>query len=101
MSISITYGPWGETLEELVDASRRAEAAGADVIWVPELHRSATVGAAALAAGTSTVGVGTAIALAFTRSPMVTALEALDVDEMSGGRFILGIGSGVQRLNED
>ncbi|MEI7549725.1 MAG: LLM class flavin-dependent oxidoreductase [Actinomycetes bacterium] len=101
MSISITYGPWGETLEELVDAGRRAEAAGADVIWVPELHRSATVGAAALAAGTSTVGVGTAIALAFTRSPMVTALEALDVDEMSGGRFILGIGSGVQRLNED
>lgn len=101
MSISITYGPWGETLEELVDAGRRAEAAGADVIWVPELHRSATVGAAALAAGTSTVGIGTAIALAFTRSPMVTALEALDVDEMSGGRFILGIGSGVQRLNED
>lgn len=101
MTISITYGPWGETLEELVDAGRRAEAAGADVIWVPELHRSATVGAAALAAGTSTVGVGTAIALAFTRSPMVTALEALDVDEMSGGRFILGIGSGVQRLNED
>jgi len=101
MSISITYGPWGETLDELVDAGRRAEAAGADVIWVPELHRSATVGAAALAAGTSTVGVGTAIALAFTRSPMVTALEALDVDEMSGGRFILGIGSGVQRLNED
>ena len=54
-----------------------------------------------MAAGTSTVGVGTAIALAFTRSPMVTALEAMDLDELSGGRFRLGLGSGVQRVNED
>ena len=34
--------------------------------------------------------VGTSIALAFTRSPMITALEALDLDELSGGRFVLG-----------
>jgi probable F420-dependent oxidoreductase len=97
----LTYGPWGETLAELVDAARRAEEAGAEVVWVPELHRSATVAAAALAQGTTRAGVGTAIALAFTRSPMVTALEALDLDELSGGRFVLGLGSGVQRLNED
>jgi alkanesulfonate monooxygenase SsuD/methylene tetrahydromethanopterin reductase-like flavin-dependent oxidoreductase (luciferase family) len=32
---------------------------------------------------------------------MITALEALDVDEMSRGRFVLGLGSGVRRLNED
>jgi alkanesulfonate monooxygenase SsuD/methylene tetrahydromethanopterin reductase-like flavin-dependent oxidoreductase (luciferase family) len=49
--------------------SRQAEAAGAEVVWAPEMHRSATVTAAAIAAGTSTIGVGTAIALAFTRSP--------------------------------
>lgn len=97
----ITYAPWGETLSELVAASGRAEAAGAEVLWVPELHRSATVSAAAVAAGTERAGIGTAIALAFTRSPMVTALEALDLDEMSGGRFRLGLGTGVQRLNED
>ncbi|MFX0592565.1 LLM class flavin-dependent oxidoreductase [Melissospora conviva] len=97
----ITYAPWGETLAELAEVSRRAEAAGAETVWVPELHRSATVTAAALAQATSTVRVGTAIALAFTRSPMVTALEALDIDEISGGRFVLGLGSGVQRLNEN
>ncbi len=97
----ISYGPWGETLGELADAARAAEAAGADVVWVPELHRSATVSAAAVAGGTSTAKVGTAIALAFTRSPMVTALEALDLDELSDGRFVLGLGTGVQRLNED
>ncbi|MGH1564941.1 LLM class flavin-dependent oxidoreductase [Mumia sp. DW29H23] len=99
--VRLTYAPWGETLGELADAARRAEAAGAEVLWVPELHRSATVSAAALIAATSTARVGTAITLAFTRSPMVTALEALDLDELSGGRFVLGLGTGVQRLNEE
>lgn len=97
----ITYAPWGETLAELGDVARRAERAGAEVLWVPELHRSATVSAAALIQATSSARIGTAIALAFTRSPMVTALEALDLDELSGGRFVLGLGTGVQRLNED
>lgn len=100
MSIRVTYGPWGETLEEMAEAGRRAELAGAEVLWVPELHRSATVAAAALAARTAAAGIGTAITLAFTRSPMITALEALDLDELSGGRFVLGLGTGVQRLNE-
>jgi probable F420-dependent oxidoreductase len=101
MSLRITYGPWGETLGELADAARAAEAAGADAVWVPELHRSAPVSAAAVAQATSTARVGTAIALAFPRSPMVTALEALDLDEISSGRFVLGLGSGVQKLNVD
>jgi alkanesulfonate monooxygenase SsuD/methylene tetrahydromethanopterin reductase-like flavin-dependent oxidoreductase (luciferase family) len=97
----ITYGPWGETLAELVAAARAAEEAGAQALWLPELHRSATVSAAAVIAGTEQAQVGTAIALAFTRSPMTTALEALDLAEMSGGRFVLGLGTGVKRLNED
>ena len=97
----ITFGPWGETLAEVAEAARAAEEAGAEAVWVPELHRSATVSAAAVAGATSRVQVGTAIALAFTRSPMVTALEALDLDELSGGRFVLGLGTGVRRLNED
>lgn len=97
----VTFQPWGETLAELVDAGRRAELAGADVLWTSEMHRSATITAAAVAAGTERARVGTSIALAFTRSPMITALEALDLDEMSGGRFVLGLGSGVKRLNED
>jgi len=97
----ITFAPWGESLDELMDVARRAERAGAETLWVPELHRSATVAAAAIAMATQRALVGTAIALAFTRSPMITALEALDIDELSGGRFLLGLGSGVQRLNED
>jgi probable F420-dependent oxidoreductase len=101
VNLRLTYQPWGETLAELADAGRRAEEAGAETLWVSELHRSATGTAAALAAATTTARVGTSIVLAFTRSPMITALEALDLDELSGGRFVLGLGSGVKRLNED
>lgn len=99
--MQIAYQPWGQTLAELVDAGARAERAGAQVLWAPELHRSATITVAALAAATSTAQVGTGIALAFTRSTMITALESLDLDELSAGRFILGLGTGVQRLIED
>ncbi|WP_190814515.1 LLM class flavin-dependent oxidoreductase [Saccharopolyspora pogona] len=101
MTLRITYGPWGETLAELEEATLAAERVGATVAWFPELHRSATVTAAAAAAATSEIGIGTAIALAFVRSPLITALEALDIDDLSGGRFRLGLGSGVQRLNEN
>lgn len=97
----ITYGPWGETLGEFLDASRRAEQAGAEIIWVNELHRSAMVVSAGIASVTERALVGTSVALAFTRSPLMTALEALDIDELCHGRFVLGLGSGVQRLNED
>jgi probable F420-dependent oxidoreductase len=98
--VRITLAPWGATIAELASVATRAEAVGFDAIWVSELHRSSTVTLAAVAASTSTVSVGTAISLAFVRSPMTTALEALDLDEISGGRLLLGLGSGVQRLNE-
>ena len=96
----VSYAPWGESIQEQVDAARAAESGGFTDVWVSELHRSAPVPLAAIAGATTTVGVGTAIALGFVRSPMTTALEAMDLDEISGGRLILGLGSGVQRLNE-
>jgi probable F420-dependent oxidoreductase len=99
--VRLTVAPWGGSLAGLVTAARDAEAAGADAAWVSELDRSAPVQLAAIAAATSRVRVGTAIALAFVRSPLVTALEAMDLDELSEGRLVLGLGSGVRRLNED
>jgi probable F420-dependent oxidoreductase len=97
----LTYAPWGETIDELCRAAAGAEQAGFDGVWVSELHRTAFVPAAAIARATRTVKVGTAVALAFVRSPLITALSALDLDELCGGRFVLGLGSGVRRLNED
>jgi probable F420-dependent oxidoreductase len=93
--------PWGETLAELAAAARAADDAGFDGLWASELYRTSTVTAASMAQVTRTATVGTGIAWAFTRSPLVLAMTALDIDELSGGRFVLGLGTGVRRLVEE
>ncbi|HEX2358861.1 MAG TPA: LLM class flavin-dependent oxidoreductase [Solirubrobacterales bacterium] len=90
----------GDSTEDLADQARAAEAAGIDCVWTPELFRSSVTQAAWLAAKTEKVAIGTGIAWAFTRSAFILAVTALDIDEMSGGRFRLGLGAGVKRLNE-
>lgn len=95
-----SLGIWGNTVDEMATFASEAEAAGFEAVWAHELHRSAVVPIAAAAAKTRTIEVGTGIQLAFARSPMVTALTAMDLDDLSGGRFNLGLGSGVRRLNE-
>ena len=90
----------GDTTDDLAEQAAAAEAAGIDCIWTPELFRSSVTQATWLAAKTEKVSVGTGIAWAFTRSAFILAVTALDIDEMSGGRFRLGLGAGVKRLNE-
>ena len=85
---------------DLARLASRAEAAGFDALWTQEMFHDPFLPLAAAAAGTSRIGLGTSIALAFVRSPWVTALSALDLDVLSGGRFILGLGTGLKRLNE-
>lgn len=94
-------GYWGESADEYLTLARQAEDAGFETIWTNELHRSAFVPLTAIAAQTKRIQLGTGVILAFTRSPFITALSALDLDEVANGRLILGIGTGVQRLNED
>jgi probable F420-dependent oxidoreductase len=96
----ISIAAIADTADELASQAREAEAAGIDCVWAPELFRSSVTQAAWIAAATERLGVGTGIAWAFTRSPFILALSALDLDEMSGGRFRLGLGAGVKRLNE-
>jgi probable F420-dependent oxidoreductase len=96
----ISIAAIADTAGELADQARDAEAAGIDCVWAPELFRSSVTQATWIAAATERIGVGTGIAWAFTRSPFILAVTALDIDEMSGGRFRLGLGAGVKRLNE-
>ncbi len=96
----ISIAAIGDTTDDLVEQARAAEAAGVDCVWAPELFRSSVTQATLLAASTERIGVGTGIAWAFTRSPFILAVSALDIDELSGGRFRLGLGAGVKRLNE-
>jgi len=96
----ISIAAIGTTAADLESEATRAEDAGVECLWAPELFRSSVTQAAYLAARTEKIGVATGIAWAFTRSPFILAISALDIDEMSGGRFRLGLGAGVKRLNE-
>src|SRR3954463_4285926 len=96
----ISVAAIGTSVADLEAETMRAEAAGVECVWAPELFRSSVTQAAYLAAKTERVDVATGIAWAFTRSPFILAISALDIDEMSGGRFRLGLGAGVKRLNE-
>ena len=75
-----------------------AERRGLCSAWTAEFYdRSATVSLAAMAAATSRITLGSAIAYAFGRTPLVTVAEARDLDELTGGRFVLGLGTGTRQ----
>jgi probable F420-dependent oxidoreductase len=87
------------TQRENVELARRAEAAGFESAWAPEFHNhSGVLALAGAALETDRIELGTGIAWAFGRSPLLTAVTALDLDEMSGGRFVLGLGTGTRRM---
>jgi probable F420-dependent oxidoreductase len=90
----------GDRLPDIVCLAKEAESAGFDSVWATELYRTSFQQLAAVAAETRNIKLGTAVALAFVRSPLITSLTALDLDEVSRGRLILGLGSGAKRTNE-
>ncbi len=92
----------GGDLATVQDVSRRVEAAGLDSVWTTEFYeRSATVSLAVMAQATRTATIGSAIAYAVGRSPLVLAAEARDLDELSGGRLVLGLGTGTRTMQRD
>jgi probable F420-dependent oxidoreductase len=80
--------------------AKMVEDAGFESCWAAETTNTAFVAASVAIQATTDINVGTAIALAFPRSPTITAMTAWDLDELSGGRFILGMGSQVKGINE-
>jgi probable F420-dependent oxidoreductase len=100
MSLGITVLRGG--VADVATAAGRAEAAGFDSAWTPEFYtRSAVVTLAAMAAQASSCRLGTSIAYATGRSPLVLATEARSLDELTGGRLVLGLGTGTRRMMED
>jgi probable F420-dependent oxidoreductase len=85
-----------------VDLAVRAEAAGFDSVFTIEFfNRHGYVPLGAIAQATGRIRFGTGIANSFTRSPLLHASAAMDLDEISGGRMVLGLGSGTRRMNQD
>lgn len=81
----------GMPLEEAVRFGAAAEEAGFDSVWHVEIQREPFVPPAAIAARTKRIRLGNGLAI-WARSPVVAALTAADLDELSGGRFLFGIG---------
>ncbi|MGI9411993.1 MAG: LLM class flavin-dependent oxidoreductase, partial [Hyphomicrobiaceae bacterium] len=84
----------GPTAREIVTCIRLAESLGYESAWVAEGHggdQFAILSAAATA--TSRIALGTNITSVFVRTVPTIAMAAMTVDELSQGRFILGVGS--------
>ncbi|MGA8310000.1 MAG: TIGR03617 family F420-dependent LLM class oxidoreductase, partial [Terriglobales bacterium] len=78
----------------------KAEALGYDCLWTSETQHEPFLPLAVAATVTSSIKLGTSIAVAFPRSPMVLAYTAWDLQKASSGRFILGLGSQVRAHNQ-
>lgn len=89
-----------DSMADFVDLAREGEAAGMGSMYTVEAGRSAFVCAAAVIAATQRVTVGSYIANAYAREPWLTAIAARDLDELSGGRFTLGVGTGNPHFND-
>jgi probable F420-dependent oxidoreductase len=86
-------------MADTVEIAVAADAAGYNAAWTSEFNdRSAVVALAAMAHHTTTCRVGSAIAYAVGRSPLILANEARALDEISRGRLVLGLGTGTKGM---
>jgi F420-dependent oxidoreductase-like protein len=103
MKLGVHIGYWGLglTSEDQLAIVQEAERLGYDSVWAAEAYGSdaATV-LAWLAAGTSKIRLGSAIFQMPARSPAMTAMTAATIDQLSGGRMILGIGTSGPQVAE-
>ena len=98
--MKLDVGMLTHDLRSIPAYARKVEALGYDCLWSSETQHDPFLPLAVAATATSRVKLGTSIAVAFPRSPMITAHIAWDLQAASGGRFILGLGSQVKGHNE-
>ena len=94
MKLGLLGGYSGRKMNIPMDRIRHAEALGFDSVWTSEAYGSdAATPAAWILAQTERIKVGTAIMQMPARSPAMAAMTAMTLAELSGGRFILGLGA--------
>ncbi len=94
LGFSMGYAPPGTNPRELVALAQEAERLGYDSAWAAESWGTDAVTVLAwLAATTERIKVGSAIMQIPARTPAATAMTAATLDLMSGGRFLLGLGT--------
>ncbi|MFT7650042.1 MAG: putative F420-dependent oxidoreductase [Candidatus Poriferisodalaceae bacterium] len=93
MQIDTFLGP---NLDKAADAAATAEEAGYDAMWTAETSHDPFFPLALAAPGTSKITLGTSIAVAFSRNPMLLANIGYDLQSLSKGRFVMGLGSQIK-----
>jgi probable F420-dependent oxidoreductase len=89
-------GTEGDYLKRMDRTARAAEDLGFAGLWTSETKHDAFLPLAVAANATDGIDLGTSVAIAFSRSPMETAQTAWDLQSLSDGRFILGLGTQVR-----
>jgi F420-dependent oxidoreductase-like protein len=103
MKLGVHIGYWGLGLssQDQLEIVQEAERLGYDSVWAAEAYGSDTATVLAWLAGqTSTIRLGSGIFQMPGRSPAMTAMTAATIDQLSGGRMILGIGSSGPQVAE-
>src|SRR5918999_5386266 len=103
MELGIHIGYWGLGLssDDQREIVQEAERLGYDSVWAAEAYGSDAATVLGWLAGlTSTIRLGSAIFQMPARSPAMTAMTAATIDQLSGGRMLLGIGSSGPQVAE-
>jgi F420-dependent oxidoreductase-like protein len=101
LGFAMGYAPPGTNPTELIELAREAEGLGYDSAWAAEAWGTDVVTVLAwLAAKTSTLKLGAGIMQIPARTPAMTAMTAATLDLMSGGRFLLGLGTSGPQVAE-
>ncbi len=88
------------SISHIASVSKKMESIGFDAVTTPEAGHDPYLPIPLIAEHTNTIQIGTNVAIAFPRSPMVTAQIAWDLQQLSGGRFRLGLGTQVKAHNQ-
>src|ERR687898_472066 len=96
MKLDAGLGTEGKYLKEIDRTARAAEDLGFAGLWTSETKHDAFLPLARAANETREIELGTSVAIAFSRSPMETAQTAWDLQDLSEGRFVLGLGTQVK-----
>jgi probable F420-dependent oxidoreductase len=94
--MKVDSGTYAPTIDAAAELAVAAEADGYDGWWAFETQIDPMLACTVAAERTESIEIGTSILVAFARNPMTVALQANDVQSLSGGRFTLGLGSQIK-----
>jgi F420-dependent oxidoreductase-like protein len=101
MKLGLHLGYWGSQPSDFMSLALEAERLGFDSLWSAEAYGSDAVTIITWAAArTSSIEVGTAIMQIPARTPAATAMTAITLDHLTGGRFRLGLGTSGPQVSE-